>query len=80
MKATEWPTRDRSIKTLARYLGFSWRDPNPSGAASIEWYDRWCTHRTPELKQRILNYNQDDCCATRVLLDAIRDLAVGQEM
>lgn len=80
MKATEWPTTDRSIKTLARYLGFSWRDPNPSGAASIEWYDRWCRDRTPELKQRILHYNQDDCCATRVLLDAIRDLAVGQEM
>ncbi|MDA9422922.1 TM0106 family RecB-like putative nuclease [Bradyrhizobium sp. CCBAU 53380] len=80
MKATEWPTTDRSIKTLARYLGFSWRDPNPSGAASIEWYDRWCTHRAPELKQRILNYNQDDCCATRELLDAIRDLGVNQEM
>lgn len=80
LKATEWPTRDRSIKTLARFLGFTWRDPNPSGTASIEWYDRWCSDRTPELKQRILDYNQDDCCATRVLLDALRDLAVGQDM
>lgn len=34
LKATEWPTRDRSIKTLAKYLGFVWRDTNPSGAAS----------------------------------------------
>jgi hypothetical protein len=33
---TEWPTRDHSIKTLARYLGFTWRDTHPSGAASIE--------------------------------------------
>ena len=37
LKATEWPTRDFSIKTLANYLGFAWRDTNPSGAASIEW-------------------------------------------
>src|ERR1019366_6145933 len=36
-KATEWPTRDHSIKTLASHLGFRWRDSNPSGAASIEW-------------------------------------------
>lgn len=40
-KATEWPTRDHSIKTLAAFLGFAWRDPHPSGAASIEWFDRW---------------------------------------
>ncbi|MBI4830638.1 MAG: TM0106 family RecB-like putative nuclease, partial [Candidatus Lindowbacteria bacterium] len=25
-KCTEWPTRDHSIKTLAHYLGFKWRD------------------------------------------------------
>jgi predicted RecB family nuclease len=31
-----WPTRDHSIKTLAKFLGFHWRDNNPSGAASIE--------------------------------------------
>jgi predicted RecB family nuclease len=37
-KATEWPTRDQSIKTLAKYLGFEWRDTHPSGAASIEWF------------------------------------------
>jgi len=25
-KVTEWPTRDYSIKTLAKFLGFNWRD------------------------------------------------------
>jgi predicted RecB family nuclease len=74
-KATEWPTRDHSIKTLAKYLGFTWRDTHPSGAASIEWFDRWCRDRNPETRQRILNYNEDDCRATRVLLDGIRNLS-----
>jgi uncharacterized protein len=75
LKATEWPTRDHSIKTLAKYLGFTWRDTHPSGAASVEWFDHWCRERKPEIRQRILDYNEDDCRATRVLLDGIRSLA-----
>ncbi len=75
-KATEWPTHDHSIKTLAKYLGFSWRDSNPSGAASIEWFDRWVRERDPAVKARILDYNEDDCKATRVLLDGIRGLTI----
>lgn len=74
-KATEWPTNDQSIKTLAKYLGFSWRDTNPSGAASIEWFDQWVRSRDPAVRARILDYNEDDCKATRVLLDGIRALA-----
>lgn len=71
---TEWPTRDYSIKTLAKYLGFKWRDTDPSGAASIEWYDRWIKTKDASIKERILAYNEDDCRATRVLLDGIRQL------
>ena len=73
-KATEWPTNDQSLKTLAKYLGFSWRDTDPSGAASIEWFDQWVRTRDPGIKARILDYNEDDCRATRVLLDGIRSL------
>jgi predicted RecB family nuclease len=73
-KATEWPTWDLSIKTLAKYLGFAWRDTHPSGAASIEWFDRWVNTGDPVVRQRILDYNEDDRRATRVLLDGIRNL------
>jgi predicted RecB family nuclease len=75
LKATEWPTRDFSIKTLAKFLGFKWRDTHPSGAASIEWFDRWVQTGDATVRQRILDYNEDDCKATRVLLDGIRGLA-----
>ena len=73
-KATEWPLYDQSIKTLAQYLGFEWRDPDPSGAASIEWYNRWIESGDPAIKQRILEYNQDDCLATGFVVDGIRAL------
>jgi predicted RecB family nuclease len=73
-KHTEWPTFDQSIKTLAQHLGFQWRDTHPSGAASIEWYDRWIETNDPTIKQRILDYNEDDCLATGVVVDGIRQL------
>jgi predicted RecB family nuclease len=53
LRATEWPTRDFSIETLATYLGFAWRDQDPSGAASIEWFNRWLDKRDLAVKQRI---------------------------
>lgn len=73
-KHTEWPTYNQSIKTLAQYLGFNWRDTHPSGAASIEWYHHWVESGDSTIKQRILDYNEDDCLATGVLVDGIRRL------
>jgi predicted RecB family nuclease len=73
---TEWPTRDFSIKTLAAHLGFKWRDTDPSGASSIEWYHRWVEKRDPAIRKRILEYNEDDCVAMRVLLDTVRGLPI----
>jgi len=70
-----WPTHDLSIKTLARFCGFEWRDEEPSGAASIEWYHRWVESEDPSIKQRILEYNEDDCRAMCVFLDEIKKLS-----
>jgi predicted RecB family nuclease len=70
----ELQPRDFSITTLVKFLGFEWRDASPSGAASIEWFDRWAKTGDPTIKARIIGYNEDDCRATRVLLDGIRGL------
>lgn len=68
-KHTEWPTYNYSVKTLAQHLGFNWRDTNPSGAASIQWFNEWCKDQSPEKMQRILDYNEDDCIAMMILKD-----------
>lgn len=75
-KTSYWPTHDHSIKTLAKYLGFKWRDTDPSGAASIEWYERYVRTGDPAIRQRILDYNEDDCKATLILLDGLKRLPV----
>ena len=60
------------LKQLALAAGFHWRDVNPSGEASMLWYEV-ATDNDPELalasRQRILEYNEDDCRATKALRD-----------
>lgn len=70
-KYTDWPTYNYSVKTLAQHLGFNWRDTNPSGAASIQWFNEWCKDKSAEKLQRILDYNEDDCIAMMVLKDEL---------
>ena len=67
-----WPTHSLSIKTLATFLGFHWRDTDPSGAASVQWFHEWVETGDPQVWARILEYNEDDCRAMRVLADALR--------
>jgi predicted RecB family nuclease len=58
------------LKILARAAGFEWRDDNPSGEASMRWYEaaRGSNDAT-SWRQRILEYNEDDCRATQALRD-----------
>lgn len=66
-----WPTSDRTLKSLAKYVKFFWRDETPGGANSVAWYREAVatdgSERSEELKQRILDYNEDDVEATFVL-------------
>jgi uncharacterized protein len=70
-----WPTHSLSIKALARFLGFQWRDTDPSGAASVQWFHQWVETGDLAIWSRILEYNEDDCRAMRVLADALRRLS-----
>ena len=49
---------------------------DPSGASSIEWFDQRVRTGNPDLKQRLLDYNEDDCVAMRVVLDAMKGFEV----
>lgn len=75
---SEWPTTDFSVKSLAKFCGFAWRDADPSGASSIEWFDQWAKTGDPALKARLLEYNEDDCRAMRVVLDAMKQMPVRE--
>ena len=66
-----WPTENMTLKSLAKYVRFFWRDTDPSGANSVVWYKRAIDSSDAEAKDfqdRIVDYNADDCEATAVLL------------
>jgi uncharacterized protein len=61
---SDWPTFSYGIKHIAKFIGFQWRDVDPSGANSIAWYNDYLANPGQEaLINRILEYNEDDCYA-----------------
>lgn len=63
------PVESYSLKSLASWLGFQWRDAQASGDQSVCWYDNWLTTGDRQFLELILRYNEDDCRATWVLKD-----------
>jgi len=63
------PTESYALKTVARWLGFEWRNPEANGSQSILWYDKWLKTGDRTLLDAIVQYNEDDCLATRHLKD-----------
>ena len=61
---SDWPTHSYGIKQIAKLIGFRWRDPDPSGANSIAWYNEYLADPSNDAAlNRILRYNEDDCLA-----------------
>lgn len=58
------PVESYSLKSLANWIGFHWRDRGASGDQCVCWYDRWIETKDRSFIDAILRYNEDDCRAT----------------
>ncbi len=67
-----FPLHSNSLKSIAKYLGFKWRESDVDAATSIYLYDLWLTTKNREYLKKAVEYNQDDCGATRTLLDYLK--------
>ncbi|WP_245717482.1 TM0106 family RecB-like putative nuclease [Nocardia jejuensis] len=69
----------KGLKKIAPVAGFHWRDPEAGGEASMGWYRLAVAYDggEPDMSQRtrILEYNEDDVVATKVLRDWMTDRA-----
>ncbi len=75
---SDWPTYSYGIKQIAKMIGFAWRDPDPSGANSIAWYNDYLADPGNEAAlTRILRYNEDDCRAMVAIKDYFERAAAG---
>lgn len=57
------PTYTNGLKDIANFLGFKWTTKHPSGIQSIIWRKYWELERNAELKDKIIQYNIEDCRA-----------------
>ncbi|KAA0918134.1 TM0106 family RecB-like putative nuclease [Dietzia sp. ANT_WB102] len=67
-------TSGLGLKVVAPAAGFTWRDPEAGGEASLGWYRDAQAARGVERdagRARILAYNEDDVLATRAVRDWI---------
>lgn len=75
-QVTSWvtlPVESYSLKAIAGWLGFQWRDRGVSGEQCVCWYDQWLKTGDRALLEAILRYNEDDCRATYHLKDWLLD-------
>lgn len=68
------PLHSYSIKTIAKYLGFQWSNALANASQSMYWYSQWLERREDALLDAIIQYNRDDCIATRVVKDWLTTL------
>ena len=69
--AFTFPTYGNSIKDIAKWLGFKWRHDNVGATSSMELYMAYAEDPVlhKDKMQLVLDYNEDDCIATRVIKD-----------
>ncbi len=63
------PVESYALKSIARWLGFEWRDPEANGSQCIYWYDQWLETGDRTFLDAIQRYNEDDCRATHHVKD-----------
>lgn len=73
-----FPTYGNGLKPVAKYLGFSWRHKNVDATESIALYLDYVANpgKDKDKLQMILDYNEDDCIATRVIKDWLETVRV----
>ena len=64
-----FPLTFYSLKDIAAYVGFHWRSDDASGANSVLWFESWMKNGDKATLEKILDYNEDDVKATRVVKD-----------
>jgi uncharacterized protein len=58
------PVESYSLKHLARWIGFEWRDADVSGSRCVCLYNQWLETGDRSLLAAVERYNEDDCRAT----------------
>jgi predicted RecB family nuclease len=78
-RAFAFPTPTNGLKDIAKHLGFRWRHEDVNALDAIAWYLR--AQKEPgawrEKLEAVIDYNEDDCMATKFIRDWLVSQAGG---
>ena len=58
------PIKNYSLKTVANWIGFDWKQKNVSGSRALYWWIQYQDTQDKIFIEKIMQYNKDDCLAT----------------
>ena len=77
-----WPTDGLGLKKIAPLADFSWHSEDAGGDNSILWFEKAMNsadaNERQEMRDRLLQYNEDDVVATLVVRDWLDDGLCGR--
>jgi len=73
-----FPTYSNGLKDIAQYLGFQWSDDAASGLNALTWRAQWESSKNPDLKQKLITYNAEDCEALEKGVNIVAQLCQEQ--
>jgi len=78
-RAFAFPTPTNGLKDIAKHLGFRWRHDDVNALDAIAWYLRAQKDPEPwrEKLAAVIDYNEDDCLATKFIKDWLVSQAGG---
>jgi predicted RecB family nuclease len=69
-----FPVRSNGLKDIGTFVGAVWTSQDASGLQCLSWRKSWEKTHAPELKERILRYNEEDCVALRLVTERLSKL------
>lgn len=69
-----FPGFSNGLKTVAVHLGFGWTDIDASGLKSIVLRHQWQRTCDPDVKDRLIRYNTEDCEALQLVSSTVTQL------
>jgi hypothetical protein len=73
-----FPTYSNGLKDLAKFLGYEWSEPNASGVQAIVWRHEWEKSGNSALKQKLIEYNREDCEGLQRVKNFVNNLFAPQ--
>jgi predicted RecB family nuclease len=72
-----FPSYSNGLKENARFLGFQWSDRTADGLQAIVWRRQWEEAHDPEVRAKLITYNEEDCAALAVMTQVLHQLCEG---